>query len=121
MWAARKIQRLLSLTPAYLSARHFAEVAFVFDTIDLNFYDGAPFHNATKPAKRNASMNVASFMSRNWVDFINQGNPNANGFANAIAWEVYNATVGGGVGRNMVLTATGDGLSSYVEDDTFRE
>ncbi|RDW61968.1 hypothetical protein BP6252_11401 [Coleophoma cylindrospora] len=107
--------------PTYLGARHFAEVAFVFDTTDLNFYDGAPFPNATEPEKRNAYVNVASFMSRSWVGFIARGNPNANGFANVSAWEVYNATMGGGVGRNMVLTAVGEGLSSYVEDDTFRE
>ena len=56
-------------------------------------------------------------MSRSWVSFIVDGDPNQNGVLGANVWPVYNATVGGGAGVNMVFSVN---ETSYVEADTFR-
>ncbi|KAL3423106.1 carboxylesterase [Phlyctema vagabunda] len=106
--------------PAYVGATHFQEVAFVFDNINGLGYATSPFPNSTYPEKKQAFENLASHISRSWVGFITQLDPNANGLPNVATWPVFNATSGGGAGKNIVFSADVDGFQSFPEDDTYR-
>jgi len=55
-------------------------------------------------------------MSRSWVSFITELDPNRNGIKGVNEWPVYNATLGWWYGSDMVFTVN---QSSYAEPDTF--
>lgn len=108
----------------YVGATHFQEVAFVFDNVLAVGYDAQPDPFANTSAAFPA---LAKAMSTAWVNFVVGLDPNGAGGATAttglefpgsgaVAWPAYNASEGGGVGRNMVFSVNG----SYVEWDDFR-
>jgi carboxylesterase type B len=95
--------------PSYLGATHFQEVAFVFNNTAGAGYDVDPFPNTTVSFEK-----LARLMSRSWVGFVTLGNPNCHGFRGVEEWPVFNATSGGGVGREFVFMVNG---SSHAEVD----
>lgn len=97
---------------AYIGATHFQEVAFVFNNTRGEGYAVDPFANTTVAYER-----LAREMSRSWVGFITRGDPNIHGLKDVKKWPVYNATTGGGVGRDFVFTVNG---SSHAEADDWR-
>lgn len=108
--------------PLQVGVAHFQEVAFVFDnTGGLGYAPNAkPFTNAPQ-----SYYDLAELMSKMWVSFAVEGNPNGHGVEGAPVWPVYVNGEGGkvesgmgGYGKAMVLQANGTG--SYVEDDTYR-
>jgi carboxylesterase type B len=102
--------------PACIGSTHFQEVAFVFDNTNGEGYDTSPFANLTADDEKKF-VDLANLMSRSWVSFIADGDPNNHGVENVTSWPAYNSTVGGGLGVNMVYTVNG---SSYIESDSFR-
>ena len=98
--------------PDIIGATHFQEVAFVFNNTQGQGYATDPFANTTRAFDK-----LAIQMSRSWVGFITELDPNRNGLRGVNEWPVYNATVGGGAGLDFVFTING---SSYAEPDTFR-
>lgn len=102
--------------PDYVGATHFQEVAFVFDNVLGVGYDAAPdpFANTTA-----AFPALAKTMSTAWVNFVVGLEPNGAqglGIPGVDAWPVYNASAGGGAGRNIVFSVNG----SYTEWDSYR-
>lgn len=104
---------LVSTTPAFIGATHFGEVAFVFDNIDGLGYAENEFQG--EPA---SYITLATQMTRSWVGFITELDPNKNGLEGVNTWPEY--VLEGGVGQNFVLTAEGDGSQSFAEVDDFR-
>ena len=102
--------------PPLIGATHFQEVAFVFNNTQGQGYATDPFGNLTVEESE-TFQNLAVQMSRSWVSFITELDPNRNGIKGVNEWPVYNATLGGGVGSDMVFTVN---QSSYAEPDTFR-
>ncbi|KAE8446572.1 hypothetical protein EG329_011904 [Mollisiaceae sp. DMI_Dod_QoI] len=129
-----------------VSATHFAEVAFVFGNTRGEGYDVNPFGNLTEE-EQGKFFGLADLMSKAWVAFVVDGDPNGkanetwNGVGNGTkraagtgskrggwtiegdggipgGWPVYNVSVGGGEGWNMVWSVNGTG--SFVEWDTYR-
>lgn len=104
--------------PAYVGATHFQEVAFVFDNTLGVGYDAQPDPFANTSAAFPA---LAAAMSAAWVNFVTGLDPNGAAGLNltdVAAWPVYNASEGGGVGRNIVFSVNGTG--SYLEWDDYR-
>lgn len=102
--------------PDYVAATHFQEVAFVFDnTLGVGYVASPdPFANTTA-----AFPALAKTMSSAWVNFVVGLDPNGAqglGIPGVDAWPVYNATEGGGVGKNIVFDVNG----SYTEWDNYR-
>jgi carboxylesterase type B len=102
--------------PPVIGATHFQEVVFVFNNTLGQGYAVDPFGNLSA-SDSEKFQNLAIQMSRSWVSFITELDPNANGVQGASTWPVYNATLGGGLGSNMVFTVN---QSSYAEPDTWR-
>jgi carboxylesterase type B len=100
----------------FIGSTHFQEVAFVFDNINGEGYATSPFGNMTADDEKKF-VDLANLMSRSWVSFITDGDPNNHGVQNTTSWPAYNSTAGGGLGINMVFTVNG---SSYIEWDSFR-
>lgn len=104
--------------PVTHAAAHFQEVAFVFDNTQGLGYATNPF-GAANTTTHTAFVALARTMSNAWVNFFVGLDPNGGAAAweeGGIGWPVYNATEGGGVGRNIVFAAEG----SYTEWDDFR-
>jgi carboxylesterase type B len=99
-----------------IGSTHFQEVVFAFNNINGEGYATNPFGNMTADDEKKF-VGLANLMSRSWVSFIVDGDPNNNGVDGAASWPVYNSTEGGGLGINMVFTVNG---SSYIEWDSFR-
>ncbi|KAL1860444.1 hypothetical protein Daus18300_009218 [Diaporthe australafricana] len=102
--------------PNYIGATHFAEVMFVFDNVQAVGYDSTTVPIADEPAEYAA---LAKGISNAWVNFVAGLDPNGAGLeiaGVAGAWPVYNATEGGGVGRNVFLDTNG----SSVAWDSYR-
>ncbi|KAK4119197.1 alpha/beta-hydrolase [Parathielavia appendiculata] len=99
--------------PGYIGATHFQEVAFVFDNTRGDGYGENPFAKNTERL-----VALAKTMSTAWVNFITSQDPNGNGLdlQGGAVWPVYNASIGGGVGQNLVWSDRG----SYVEMDSWR-
>lgn len=98
----------------YIAATHFQEVAFVFDNTLGTGYATNPFANTTA-----AFPALAKTMSTAWVNFVVGLDPNGAqglGISDVDAWPVYNASEGGGVGKNIVFDVNG----SYTEWDNYR-
>lgn len=100
--------------PDFIAATHFQEVAFVFDnTLGLGYAQN-PFANES-----DAFPALAKTMSNAWVNFVVGLDPNGAkglGIAGVDAWPVYNASEGGGVGKNIVFSING----SFTERDNYR-
>ncbi|KKY36083.1 putative lipase 2 [Diaporthe ampelina] len=101
--------------PNYIGATHFAEVMFVFDNVLATGYDSTTVPITDEPAEYAA---LAKGISDAWVNFVTGLDPNGAGLEidGVAAWPVYNATEGGGVGRNVLLDTNG----SSVAWDSYR-
>ena len=97
-------------------ATRFQEVAFVFNNTRGEWYTVNPFGNLSVSDVAKFD-NLAIQMSRSWVSFVTELDPNEDGIPDADVWPIYNSTTSGGEGMNMVFTVNG---SSYAEHDTFR-
>lgn len=88
---------------------------FVFDNVIATGYD-----STTVPISEEgpAYVALAKGMSNAWVNFVTGLDPNGAGLEidGVAAWPVYNATEGGGVGRNVFLDTNG----SSVAWDSYR-
>jgi carboxylesterase type B len=81
-------------------------------------YDVNPFGgNGTYPEQAKA---LSKTMSSAWINFVVGQNPNGGRDDPMLiddgAWPVYNTTVGGGVGQDLVFQLDGN----YVETDDWR-
>ncbi|CZR61563.1 related to triacylglycerol lipase V precursor [Phialocephala subalpina] len=98
---------------ATLGSNHFTEVAFVFNNIYGNGYNNSvaadPFEN-----KPETYVQVAKMMSRMWVSFIVDMDPNNAGYG-CVEWPKYTLYNP----RNIVFDANVTNLA-YVEPDTYR-
>ena len=101
--------------PPYIGATHFQEVSFVFNNTLGQGYAVDPFANLTA-SESTAFQDLAVLMSRSWVSFITELDPNANGVEGASKWPVYNATAGGGAGMDIVFSVN----ETFTEPDTWR-
>lgn len=100
--------------PGSTAATHFQEVAFVFDNTDGLGYATNPFANTTA-----AFPALAKTMSTAWVNFVtglDPNGPNGLGITGLEAWPVYNASAGGGVGKELIFDVNG----SYAAWDNYR-
>ncbi|KAH8734211.1 Alpha/Beta hydrolase protein [Ilyonectria robusta] len=96
------------LGPIY-GATHFQEVAFVFNNIQAAGYATSPFEN--KPV---TYIQLADLMSKMWVAFIHDTNPNlGKGSSEAVAWPRYTLAQP----DNLVFDVNRTGLSYVAEDD----
>ncbi|KAG8165356.1 hypothetical protein KVR01_005631 [Diaporthe batatas] len=95
--------------PNYTGATHFAEVMFVFDNVNALGYDAT-----TVPIAEEGPVYVAlaKGISNAWVNFITGLDPNGAGLDidGLDAWPVYNATEGGGVGKDVFLDTNGSSV-----------
>jgi carboxylesterase type B len=63
---------------------------------------------------------LSNLMSRSWVSFIADGDPNNHGIDEVnTTWPLYNVSQGGGMGINMVFTVNITDRS-YIEWDSWR-
>lgn len=97
----------------FTGATHFQEVAFVFDNIDGLGYAINPFEG-----EPDSYIKLAKQISRSWVGFVTDLDPNKNGLEDVNEWPEYLLT--GGVGTTFVLTAEGNGNGSFSSADDFR-
>jgi carboxylesterase type B len=102
--------------PDYVGATHFQEVAFVFSNFDGLGYD-------VNPIGDDADLRaVSKTMSTAWINFIVGLDPNGDKAGSGLSlkgdasWPVYDSSLGGGVGQNVVLSKSG----AYVEWDSWR-
>lgn len=102
--------------PAEIGSTHFQEVAFVFDNTNgygyvldaINPFTGKP-HTYTR---------LASIMSRMWVSFAVNLDPNKHGIKGVPIWPSYDTNDGRGA-QDMVFDANVTALA-YSERDNFR-
>jgi carboxylesterase type B len=94
--------------PIY-GATHFQEVAFVFNNIEGVGYAANPFTN--KPL---SYIKLADLMSKMWVHFMHNTNPNLRNAS--IAWPKYTP----GRPNNLVFDTDYDKLG-YVAEDNYRK
>lgn len=82
---------------------------FVFDNVLATGYDSTTVPIADEPAVYAA---LAKGISNAWVNFVTGLDPNGAGLEidGVVAWPVYNATEGGGVGRNVFLDTNGSSI-----------
>lgn len=112
LFSENSIVPLLTTTKKkdYIGATHFAEVMFVFDNVIATGYD-----STTVPISEEgpAYVALAKGMSNAWVNFVTGLDPNGAGLEidGVAAWPVYNATEGGGVGRNVFLDTNGSSIA----------
>lgn len=101
---------LVNGVAANIGATHFQEVAFVFDNVHGLGYTVNPFANTSS-----TYLALAKQMSKSWVAFIHDLDPNGHGIENANEWPPY--VLDGGLGKNFVWSVN---ESSFAELDTFR-
>jgi carboxylesterase type B len=101
-----------------IGSTHFQEVAFVFNNINGSGYATNPFGNMSV-TDNEKFLNLSSLMTRSWVSFIADGDPNNHGIEASTKWPMYNSSQGGGLGINLVYTVNITN-SSYLEWDSFR-
>ena len=107
---------LVAGLPAEIGSTHFQEVAFVFDNIHGYGYvlDAInPFTNEPPTYTK-----LAKIMSRMWVSFVVNLNPNKHGIPGVPSWPGYDINDGLGA-QDMVFDANVSTLA-YPERDTFR-
>ena len=103
--------------PDFLGVTHFTEVAFVFHNIrgrgypdvDPPYFGADPFAN--KPA---TYVTLSDTMSRMWIAFIHDGNPNYPGYKGP-KWPAYNSS------HPVDIVFDGNLTSPYLEMDTYRQ
>ena len=97
-----------------LSASHFDEIAFVFYNVDGHGYKTNPF-----VGKPQSYLDLADFMSKSWVSFVVNSNPNTwrNNTSSNIAQPSWPSIVF--QGNEDIYVLEGNGTYS-VELDTFR-
>ncbi|KAL3601460.1 hypothetical protein FPOAC2_05721 [Fusarium poae] len=97
--------------PPQIGTPHFVEIAYVFfNKLGMGYSKNlGPFHNASKEV-----LDLAQLVTRMWISFITEGNPNEHGLPSIPEWPVYKS--GGGYGQNFYFNPNG----SSVEPDTFR-
>ncbi|KAK4234233.1 Alpha/Beta hydrolase protein [Achaetomium macrosporum] len=103
--------------PAYIGTPHFAEVAYVFNNIQgLGYYSYQnPFTNATE-----SMFQLANLVSRMWVSFIVDLDPNNHGVPGIERWPAYNNTDGYGEEFYLHPERSGVRLDNYrLEGTTF--
>lgn len=91
-------------TTAPVYATHFTEIVHVFDNPDKNVNWIGPYPIISE---------LATFVSRSWVSFIHDQNPNNHGLEGKPAWPVYSVSKP----QNVVFRAG----ASWVEDDDWRK
>jgi len=104
---------LVNGQPPSSGAAHFQEVAFVFHNLEGLGYNNSvavdPFENKPQTYQR-----LATIMSRMWVSFIVDGDPNTNN-ATSVRWPVYTLDNP----QNIVFDANVTNLL-YAEPDYYR-
>lgn len=93
------------MTKEYLGAGHFQEVAFVFNNLNGDGYAENPFAN-----KPDSFKDLSKTMNTAWINFFVHQDPNGpNGLPlrSGSNWPVYNTTVGGGVGQEILFAEDG--------------
>ncbi|KAL0942648.1 Lipase 1-like protein 4 [Colletotrichum truncatum] len=95
--------------PWAYGATHFQEVAFVFNNVKGLGYAANPFEG-----KPESYVQLADLMSRMWVAFINDIDPNLPA-ANGLTWPLYTPAQP----DNLVFDANYTNLG-YVEKDSYR-
>ena len=98
------------LTP-FIASTHFQEVAFVFNNLDGLGYAVNPFLG--QPQSYTA---LSELMSRMWVSFVHDGDPNGHGVSGAEEWPAYDIEAGGGVGYDYFF----DVNDTHAEMDSWR-
>lgn len=97
--------------PLFIGSTHFQEVAFVFNNLQGLGYAINPFEGQPQ-----SYTDLSEAMSRMWVSFIHDGNPNNHGVQGYEEWPVYDIVQGGGIGQDYFFDAN----STHVEDDSWR-
>ncbi|KAF4969011.1 hypothetical protein FSARC_3665 [Fusarium sarcochroum] len=95
----------------YIGTSHFTEIAYVFyNKQGLGYAEGqSPLENASKEV-----LDLAKLVTRMWISFIHDLDPNEHGVADVPRWPVYKH--GGGYGQNFYFNPNG----SSIQPDTFR-
>ncbi|KAJ3539458.1 hypothetical protein NM208_g5483 [Fusarium decemcellulare] len=95
----------------FFGTTHFTEIGYVFYNRQGLGYAGnqSPLKNATKEV-----LDLAKLVTRMWISFINDLDPNKHGISGVEKWPTYNN--GGGYGENFYFNPNG----SSVQPDTFR-
>jgi carboxylesterase type B len=107
---------LVASMPAYVGATHFQEVAFVFDNVHGYGYVLDAINPFTDEPPTYTKL--ASIMSRMWVSFVVNLEPNKHGVAGVPVWPAYDIADGLGA-QNMVFDTNVTTLA-YPERDLFR-
>lgn len=105
--------RFNTLSNGYSSVQgitHYTEVAYVFD--DVNGYGDNPNQFTNEPVSH---QNVAHLMSKAWISFIHDLDPNNHGVQGTPHWPAYSNAQP----QNFVFDANVTSLA-YTEADTFR-
>ncbi|KAI4740294.1 alpha/beta-hydrolase [Aureobasidium sp. EXF-12298] len=114
VWAANNVSaysyRFNAIPAGSSYVAHFQEVAFVFNNLNGIGYAVDPFAN-----KSSAFTELSDFMSKSWVTFVHDLNPNGYAGKNSSLpnWPVYSVDAP----QNMVFDAN---VTSYAEPDTWR-
>jgi carboxylesterase type B len=114
VWAANNVSaysyRFNAIPTGSSYVAHFQEVAFVFNNLNGLGYAVDPFAN-----KSSAFTELSDFMSKSWVTFVHDLNPNGYAGKNSSLpnWPVYSVDAP----QNMVFDAN---VTSYAEPDTWR-
>jgi carboxylesterase type B len=114
VWAANNVSaycyRFNAIPTGSSYVAHFQEVAFVFNNLNGLGYAINPFAN-----KSSAFTELSDFMSKSWVTFVHDLNPNGYAGKNSSLpnWPVYSVDAP----QNMVFDAN---VTSHAEPDTWR-
>jgi len=114
VWAAHNVSaysyRFNAIPTGSSYVAHFQEVAFVFNNLNGLGYAVNPFAN-----KSSAFTELSDFMSKSWVTFVHDLNPNGYAGKNSTLpnWPVYSVDAP----QNMVFDAN---VTSHAEPDTWR-
>jgi carboxylesterase type B len=95
----------------FYGVTHGREIPFVFANTGSVGYSGVDYFGG-KPA---AYYDLAALMSRMWISFVAELDPNGHGLRDQPKWPAYVAM--DGYGQNFVFDAN---TTNYVEPDTFR-
>ncbi|KAK5080033.1 hypothetical protein LTR70_009043 [Exophiala xenobiotica] len=100
----------------YSGSNHFQEFAFVADnTQGLGYGDPNPAYPNPFAGKPLSYFDLANLMSRMWVSFVHDLNPNNHNVPGVPQWPIYDTT--NGYAREYVFDAN---VTSYVEIDNYR-
>jgi len=102
--------------PPWFGSMHALEFPLVFQNLG-KFEDPADGQNPFEGMPK-SFYDLADLMSRMWISFVHDMDPNGHGVAGTPQWPLYRDE-GMGNGRNFVLDANVTGLG-YAESDTWR-